>query len=203
MKKRRWAEMSALLLERLRTRKPVFKSHRVQGSVRIDMNGTTVGSIEVADASKNVGLSLQSKKAWGGQMLPMCFAKPDQHERKKMAYVCAFLGVLFDDRPSEERQKNAQGGRLSNASDWYSKFSKGHLGESEAYHLWQELTKECRTLIDVFHDVGEAIKSARREDVAEALERVQRDLPFLTGKLSEEEWLDLYRRAVVDGVHGL
>jgi len=193
---------SVLLLEKLRTRKPSFQSHRVHGSVRVDVDGTTVGSVDVAEASKNVGLSFQSRKAHGGQMLPMCFAKPDQHERKKMAYVCSFLGYLFDDRPSEERRV-AIVGALSNASDWYSKFSKGHLGESEAYHLYQELVKECPTLIDVFHDVDEAIKSARREDVAEAVSRVQKDLPFLVGKLSEEEWAEMYRQAVVDGVHGL
>jgi hypothetical protein len=166
------------------------------------VDGTTVGSIEIAEASKNVGLSFQSRKAHGGQMLPTCFAKEDQYERKKVAYVCSFLGYLFDDRPSEERRV-AVVGALSNASDWYSKFSKGYLGESEAYRLWQELTKENRTLIDVFHDVGEAVKSARREDVAEAMTRVRHDLPFLIGKLSEEEWTEMYRQAVVDGVHGL
>jgi len=202
MKKRRWSGLSDLLLDRLRARKPTFRSYRAHGSVRVDVDGTTVGSVEVAEASKNVGLSFQSRKAHGGQMLPMCFSKEDQCERKKVAYVCSFLGYLFDDRPSEERRV-AVVGALSNASDWCSKFSKGHLGESEAYGLQQELTKACPSLVDVFHDVSEAVKSARREDVAEAVERVRKDLPFLIGKLSEDEWAEMYRLAVVDGVHGL
>jgi hypothetical protein len=119
-----------------------------------------------------------------------------------VAYVCAFIAYLFDDRPSEEQKKGPSD--FTDPKVWYDSFSAGNMGEiSESYALQKQFTDECRTLIDVFHDVAEAIKSARREDVEEALARVQKDLPFLVGKLSEDDWADLYRRAVVDGVHEL
>lgn len=190
-----------LLIAKLKTHKPVFKAQRTGGSVRIDMDGTTVGYIDVAPASENVGIAFKSKRQWGGKALTMVFAKDDQLERKRVAYVCAFLMCVFDDRPSEERK------RLDPRADpksWYDGFSHGHKGEiSESHAVYSEMKDACRTLIDVFGDVAEAVKSARREDVKEALDRVNKDLPFLTSKLSEEEWLEMYRKVVVDQVHAL
>jgi len=190
-----------LLLAKLKSHRPVFASYRSGGSVRVDMNGTTVGYIDVAPASENVGLAFKSKKQWGGKAVTMVFAKDDQLERKRIAYVCSFLMTLFDDRPSEERRKPDP---RADPKNWYDGFSAGHVGEiTESHAVYNEMKDACRTLIDVFSDVAEAVRSARREDVQEALTRVNKDLPFLVGKLSEEEWLELYRRTVVDQVHAL
>lgn len=173
------------------------------GSVRIDQNGTTKGYINVDKASDTVGVSLQSKSDWRGRLLPMVFAKSDQIERKKIAYVCAFIASVLDDRPSEERQAEPCVG-VTDPKVWFDAFPGGYEGELKwAYATRKTVSDECRSLIDVFAEVDAAVKSACREDVAESVERVRKELPFLVGKLSEEEWLTIFRESVVDEVHDL
>lgn len=174
------------------------------GSVRIDQNGTAKGYVNVDMASDSVGISLQSKMEWGGgRRLPMVFAKSDQTERKKVAYVCAFIASLLDDRPSEERVAEPCVG-VTDPKVWFDAFPEGLDGELRWAHATrQTVVDECRSLIDVFAEVDAAVKSALREDVSEAVDRVRKELPFLAGRLTEEEWLTLFREAVVDGVHGL
>lgn len=104
MKARKWSKLSDKLVGRLARRKPEFRAVRTLGSVRIDVDGTTAGYVEVAAASANVGTSFKSKHHYGGQALAMVFAKDDQIERKRVAYTCSFLCYLLDDRPSEDRK---------------------------------------------------------------------------------------------------
>lgn len=198
------AELMSVLLDRLRSRRPHFHSHRSMGSVRIDQNGTTKGYVNVEKASDSVGVSLQAKMEWGGgRRLPMVFSKSDQMERKKVAYVCAFVASLLDDRPSEERVSEPCVG-VTDPKAWFDAFPDGYDGElKHAYEVRKAVSEECRSLIDVFSEVDAAAKSALRQDVSEAVDRVRKELPFLVGRLSAEEWLKLYHEAVVDGVHGL
>lgn len=197
-------ELLEALLHQLRRRKPTFLCHRVKNEVRIDMNGTTVGYVRVDPASDNVGgVSFKIKKQYGGLAIPAFFSKPGQDERKKMAAVCSFLMYLFDDRPSEERAKS-RAYRYSDATNWYESFTNGLTGElTEAYSLYKAVTEECRYLIDVFHEIDRSIKSARGEDVAEAIVRVKKELPFLVKNVSPEDWAALYNEVVVDAVHDL
>lgn len=197
-------ELLEALLHQLRRRKPTFLCHRVKNETRIDMNGTTVGYIRVDPASDNVGgVSFKVRKQYGSLAIPAFFSKPDQDERKKAAAVCSFLMYVFDDRPSEDRLKN-RAYRYSDATNWYESFSKGLTGElTEAHDLRKAVTDECRFLIDVFHEVDKSVKSARGEDVTEALERVRKELPFLVKNVSPEDWAALYSEVVVDAVHDL
>lgn len=196
-------ELLSSLIKKLQERKPVFHAHRVEGEVRIDMNGTTVGYVRIEEASKNVGISFKVKKHYGSLAMPVVYAKDGQQFRKKASIICAFLMFLFDDRPSEERRKSRTSS-LSDSKNWYDSFSDGFQGElSEYQDVYNRLTKECKYLIDVFALVGEALRSARREDVEESVKRVTAELPFLTKKLSMEEWSALYTTAVVDQVHSL
>lgn len=195
-------DLLSFLLERLRQRKPVFAAHRVQGEVRVDRDGKTVGYVRIEAASANVGLSLKVKKEYGGLAAPVVYAKDGQHERKKAAVVCAFLCHLLDDRPSEERVKSLS--KYADSKNWFDSFDSGHKGElSEAYAVIQSVTSECKTLVDVFSLVGDAMKSARGEDLKESIDRVSKELPFLVGRISAEEWLGLFNTVVVDQVHKL
>jgi hypothetical protein len=196
-------ELLQVLLKNLDRRKPVFHCYRTQGSVRLDMNGSTVGYVEVDQASANVGLALKLKRHWGGLAAPVIYAKDGQHERKKVAVICAFLMYQFDDRPSEDRLKERVY-RYSDPKNWYDSFSNDLDGElTEALAAQRAVTKACPYLIDVFHEVSAAMKSARGEDVAEAVARVRKELPFLTKALTVEQWTSLFHETVVDEVHDL
>lgn len=193
-------ELQSWLVSRLLAKKPVFHCHRTLGSVRVDVNGTTTLYIEIAKASDNVGVSFQSKRSGGGKLLPMVFAKDDQLQRKQVAYICAALATVVDDRPSEERREPVSG--VTDPKQWYDAFSAGSLGEiSESFALYQDLTKACKYVIDVYGAVTDAVKSARREDVRESIDRVKKELPFLVGRLSSEEWLELFHTSAVELVH--
>lgn len=199
---KRLASMAAPTLDLLRDRSPEFTTFRKEGVVTISLNGNVVGLIEVADGSGTHGINFQSKRPFGGTALPMVFARADKTERKRVAYVCAFISYLFDRRPSEERAKGVD--PQADPKRWFSKFDRNkHVGDQEAFYLQRDFIDACQSTIDIFHDVGDAVRSARREDVRESLERVQKELPLLTNKLSEEEWLLLYREHVVDEVHSL
>ncbi len=189
------------LCARLKARKRTFHVRRSGNTVVVDVDGSTVGDIRVDDCSANVGLGFKVRHAHGGLIMPVVYAKKDQRQRKKVAVLCAYLMYLHDTRPSEERRESP----ITQSSDpkvWFDLFDHSRKAEiTDTHDVVSRVFDANRTVIDLFGLIDEAMKSACGEDVDEAVERVRKELPFLVGRITVDDWVALYNRTLVEQVH--
>ena len=154
------------------------------------------GTVEALPCSTGEGVRFHVQVH--GQRRASILSKPEQIVRKSTTAACALLAMVVDDRPAKDRLF-MPAFEITDAKTWNKLFKD----EEEAMEVQEHVQRHNQDGVRMFfQDVQHAIRSAMNADLREAIERVKKDAGLISRSLSEEEWMEIYKMATVESVHG-